>query len=134
MSAHIHTLMSTCLIRFRPTPIFASEMKLQLWTHHSRDRAVVHCIGELTYKDEADALVKAISSIRQRRIAIDLKHVRKIDAYGLGKLLYLKQALAKKHQVIDFNNPSEMLRNLFCITKLDFQFACDCGRVLQPVQ
>jgi hypothetical protein len=27
-----------------------------------------------------------------------------------------------------------MLQHLFCITKMDFHFACDCGRVLRPVQ
>jgi anti-anti-sigma regulatory factor len=120
--------------RFHSKPTFASELRLQIWTRHSFDRAVVNCIGDIVYQDEADALVKAISSIRQRLVYVDLKHVRTIDAYGLGKLLYLQQALEKQHQRIMFANPNEMMQHLFCIMKLDFHFACECGRVLRPVQ
>ena len=134
MSTSVFAPFDGSLIRYRPNPSFASESRLQLWTRHSFDRAVVHCVGNIIYQDEADALVKAVASISQRRIFVDLKHVRTIDAYGLGKLLYLQQALTQRYQSVVFANPSEMLQHLFCITKLDFVFACDCGRVLQPVQ
>jgi anti-anti-sigma factor len=120
--------------RFHPNPSFATELRLQIWTRHSFDRAVVNCIGDIVYQEEADALLKVISSIRQRLIFVDLQHVRTIDAYGLGKLLHLHQELEKQHQRIMFANPNEMLQRLFCITKMDFHFACDCGRVLRPVQ
>jgi anti-anti-sigma factor len=120
--------------RFHPNPSFASELRLQIWTHHSVDRAVINCVGDIVYQDEADALVKAVAAARQRLIFVDLKHVRTVDAYGLGRLLYLHHVLEKQHQRIMFANPNEMLQHLFCITRLDFHFACDCGRVLRPVQ
>lgn len=70
----------------------------------------MHCVGNIVYQEEADSLIRAVASIDSRRIVIDLKHVRIVDAYGLGKLLYLHQTLPQRFQQIVFVNPNERLQ------------------------
>jgi anti-anti-sigma factor len=118
---------------FQAEASFEPEVRLHLWTHHVLGRAVLHCVGDIVYREEADALVEAVTSLKQPRIVLDLEHVRWIDAYGLGKLLYLERALAEQNQVIAFVNPSERVQELLSMTKLDTHFACDCGRSLRMV-
>jgi anti-anti-sigma factor len=104
--------------------------RLRIWTQNTADRAMMHCAGDVIYQHEADHFVDVVTAFDQREIVIDLKNVRAVDAYGLGKLLDLYQLLCERGQHLTFANPSERLQMLFNITKLDFCFMCVCGRLL----
>jgi anti-anti-sigma factor len=105
--------------------------RLRIWAQSSVEQAVIHCYGDIVYRREADHLLDRVVEYDQRQVVVDLKHVRALDAYGLGRLLAIQETMTKRDQHLTFVNPSERIQMLFNLTKLDFCFMCACGRMLQ---
>jgi anti-anti-sigma factor len=95
-------------------------MRLHLWAVAGNQQIVFHCAGDIIYKREADLLLGAVSALRSKRTIIDLEQVRTIDAYGLGKIVYIYKLLCTGDTEVIFLNPNEHVRKLFRLLKLEF--------------
>lgn len=95
-------------------------MRLHLWAEAGAQHVILHCVGDIVYKREGDLLLGAVNAIRCKRTIIDLQHVRTIDAYGLGKILYVYEQFYQGDDEIIFVNPDDHVRELFRLTKLEF--------------
>src|SRR5688572_1814885 len=56
------------------------------------------------------------------RLVIDLGHTRHIDSAGLGALMLIQRRAAERRQSVVLRNPSEEIRFLLVLTKLDDLF------------
>jgi anti-anti-sigma regulatory factor len=56
------------------------------------------------------------------RLVIDLGATRKVDSAGLGSLMLIQRRAAERRQTVVLRNPSDELRYLLVLTKLDDLF------------
>ena len=56
------------------------------------------------------------------RLVIDLGETRQVDSAGLGALMLVQRAAAERRQAVALRNPSDEIRFLLVLTKLDELF------------
>jgi anti-anti-sigma factor len=56
------------------------------------------------------------------RLVIDLSRTRHVDSAGLGALMLIQRRAAERRQSVVLKNPSEEIRFLLVLTKLDDLF------------
>ncbi len=62
------------------------------------------------------------------RLLIDLGRTRHVDSAGLGALMLIQRTAAERRQVVILRNPSEEIRFLLVLTKLDDLFQIELGQ------
>jgi anti-anti-sigma factor len=95
-------------------------MRLHLWAEAGANQVILHCAGDIVYQREANLFLGVVNTVRLKRTIIDLRQVRTIDAYGLGKILQVYKQLWDDNCEIIFLNPSKHVRELFRLTRLEF--------------
>ena len=60
------------------------------------------------------------------RLVIDLTNTREVDSAGLGALMLIQRMAAARRQVVALRNPSEEVRFLLALTKLQDLFIIEC--------
>jgi anti-anti-sigma factor len=60
------------------------------------------------------------------RLVIDLTNTREVDSAGLGALMLIQRMAAERRQVVALRNPSEEVRFLLALTKLQDLFIIEC--------
>src|SRR5262245_15648064 len=93
-------------------------MRLHVHTSFKHSTAVVRLNGDIIYKKEADLFHDEVARLSQNGVVLDLKHVRQIDAYGLGRLAILLEK--RRNQCTMVVNPQSRVLQLLRVTKLDF--------------
>ena len=61
------------------------------------------------------------------RLIIDLGRTRQVDSAGLGVLMLIQRAAAERRHTVVLRNPSEEIRFLLVLTKLDDLFHIELG-------
>jgi len=105
-------------------------VRLHICAQTSGSAVIVHCAGDILYRHEADQFVDFVTQFVHRDVVIDLQHVSSVDAYGLGRLLHVREGVVAGGQRLFIVNPSERVRFLFVLAKLDFLFVCACDERL----
>lgn len=59
------------------------------------------------------------------RLIIDLGSTRQVDSAGLGALMLVQRAAAERRQAVAIRNPTDEIRFLLVLTKLDELFELD---------
>ena len=94
-------------------------MRLDIRTFSGQRIALVHCIGDIIYRDEAEFFHETVKQLPQAMVLLDVEQVRAVDACGLGRIA----SLMKQHRTARTNlvllNPRPNLRELLQLTKLD---------------
>lgn len=105
-------------------------VRLHICSQTSESAVIVHCAGDILYHHEGDQFADFVTQFMHRDIVIDLQHVSTVDAYGLGRLLHVRECVLARGQRLFVVNPTERVRLLFVIAKLDFFLVCACGERL----
>jgi len=61
------------------------------------------------------------------RLVIDLGRTRHVDSAGLGALMLIQRRAAERRQTVVLRNPSEEIRFLLVLTKLNDLFQIEAG-------
>lgn len=84
---------------------------------------VLHVAGHIVIGTEIEMLRRAVlSQSEASTVILDLKHVSRIDARGLGLLLELRQELQAKGLEFQLINVSRLVAQILKITCLDSVF------------
>lgn len=84
---------------------------------------VLHVAGHIVIGTEIEMLRRAVlSQSEASTVVLDLKHVSRIDARGLGLLLELRQELQAKGLEFQLINVSRLVAQILKITCLDSVF------------
>jgi anti-anti-sigma factor len=94
-------------------------MRLHINTLFGNTTAVVRCAGDIIYKHEADQFREKVARLLQPIVLLDLEHVRRVDAYGLGSLASLVELGRERGADLIVVNPRPRVRELLRLTKLD---------------
>jgi anti-anti-sigma factor len=95
-------------------------MTLQLETREFPDAVVLFCRGRIVFRNEANALSKAVSDLLEQKKAVilDFTGVDSIDSAGLGELVLLHMWSEGNGCPIRIAGSNGRVRNLFQITNL----------------
>jgi anti-anti-sigma regulatory factor len=80
--------------------------------------ATFYCSGSLVWGVETETLRLMTHTRHEQYIRIDLSHVHKIDASGLGLLVELQAWACENHRRLTFVELSDEIWRLVIITKL----------------
>jgi anti-anti-sigma factor len=81
--------------------------------------AVVRCAGDIIYMHEADHFLEVVARLHHPIVLLDMEHVRRVDAYGLGRLASLVELLQRRGTDLIVVNPRPKVRELLRLTRLD---------------
>lgn len=95
-------------------------MKLAMEVHHYEGMSVVHCLGRITYRDEAAQLSATAGELlsRTRQIVLEMSGVETMDSAGLGELAVLLMWSQAYECEIKIAAPRPHVRNLLELTNL----------------
>jgi anti-sigma B factor antagonist len=98
-------------------------MALEIRIRKSSDTAVIDLIGRLDVLDESLS-PGIIESIKQgeRHFVLNLTDLEFVDAFGLGQLVEIRNAVAGVGGSLKIFRPGARIRELFALTRLDTVF------------
>jgi anti-anti-sigma factor len=94
-------------------------MRLDLRTFSGQRIALVHCIGDIIYSDEAEFFHDTVRRLPQAMVLLDMERVRTVDACGLGRIASLLKQHRSSRTNLVLLNPRPDLRELLRLTRLD---------------
>ena len=90
--------------------------------------APVH-LGTQTRAAFRDEALAALSRLEQTppggRLVIDMSHTQRVDSAGLGTLVMLQLRAAERRHAVALRGPSEEIRFLLLMTRLEDRFTID---------
>jgi len=113
-------------------------LRIEIQSRHGM--AILHCSGRVVFGVEVEMLRSMAMARAEACVRIDLSHVEKIDATGLGLLVELQTWARAKRRNLTYLDPSEHVWRLIILTKLynsleisysdvlQFSGIDDCGR------
>ncbi len=105
---------------------------LSVMIENSGNVAVLRCSGRIVAGEEAWTLYNTVISLKNKRVVVlDLTRVSRVDARGLGVLMFLKQwarGASVKLQLI----PSKPVQELLDLTGLHSLFDIRSSEGVQP--
>jgi anti-sigma B factor antagonist len=115
---------SSSLLSSVPQKESKLKLTIQISANENDDVIVVHCRGRLVYRDEAAAVCAKVTGLLapNRLLVMDLSEVEAIDGSGLGQLVRLWSRAQGGRGVMKLVAPSEPVRKLLKVTKLDSIF------------
>ena len=97
---------------------------LQISTSNMEDAVVVHCTGEIVYREEAAALRQQVKALleKNRCVVLDLAGISRVDSNGLGTLVgLLGSAKSLGHDLV-FAALGTRMRDVLKLTRLTALF------------
>ncbi len=98
---------------------------------HTREMAAPATLGletRVEFRKAAIALLEALPE-GEGRLLIDLAATRHVDSAGLGALMLVQRRAAERRQAVVLLNPTDELRFLLAITKLNALFELEPAAV-----
>ena len=96
---------------------------LSVTVQNTGDAAVLHYVGRIVAGEDIRTLRDTVMcQVHKRAVAVDLARVDAIDAAGLGELIFLRTLAAVAGNELKLINPTERVRELLALTKLDSVF------------
>lgn len=93
---------------------------LRIAKEHVADTTTVRCFGRIVAGPEADSLQDAVACEADKRLVmVDLAGVDKIDARGLGLLIFLQTLGYALGFELELMNPTARVREVLDLTRLD---------------
>jgi anti-sigma B factor antagonist len=96
------------------------KLKLSLESRTQNGITVIHCIGRITYREEASALSSKVAELlpHSRQIILDLSGVDVVDSAGLGELVVVLMSGQITGCPVKLAAPRKHVRALLELTNL----------------
>ena len=108
---------------------------LQVVVEHTADTVVLRCVGRIVAGEEVHALQDTVVSHTDKHVVLlDLAGVDSIDAAGLGLLMFFQTLGRALGFELTLLQPSERVREMLEITKLDSVLEVCCSNHVEATQ
>ncbi len=104
-------------------PYAVSGTMLEVMVQKLGDATVIHLTGKLVWGEDSSKLRDiALSQTDARTIVLNLAQVNRIDAFGLGVLLWLRERARSRGTVLKLMNTANHVQRVLQLTRLDRVF------------